>query len=71
MWHDRPRVQLGVILIGLAALTMITYWQVRDNDFIYFDDPQYITENAYVQKGITVETITWPSPPPMPAIGTP
>jgi tetratricopeptide (TPR) repeat protein len=32
---------------------------VLDYDFINYDDDEYITENAYVKKGITGESVVW------------
>ncbi|MBW1781122.1 MAG: hypothetical protein JRL30_10325 [Deltaproteobacteria bacterium] len=40
-------------------LTFIAYWEVKDNDFIKFDDPQYITLNTNVQNGINFASIHW------------
>jgi len=51
----------SVILISvfLAAATLAVFWQVTQCDFVYFDDPRYVTENSQVQKGITLEGIRW------------
>ena len=45
--------------LSLAFLTLVAYWQVTDNGFIKFDDPQYITINPYVKDGISYESILW------------
>ena len=45
--------------LALALLTLVAYWEVKDNEFIQFDDPQYITINPYVKAGITPESIYW------------
>jgi len=37
----------------LFAVTLGVYWPVRQHDFIYYDDPQFITENHEVQAGLT------------------
>lgn len=37
----------------LAAITLAVYWPVRHHDFIYYDDPQFITENEEVKAGLT------------------
>ena len=47
------------ICLALIFLTLIAYWEVKNNDFIQFDDPQYITINSYVKNGITYESIYW------------
>ena len=39
---------LGLILL---IATLGVYWQVQSHDFIYFDDPAYVTNNTYVKAG--------------------
>lgn len=47
-------------LVGiLLAVTAFLYWQVRDHEFLLYDDDRYITTNAYVLKGITLESVGW------------
>jgi hypothetical protein len=48
-----------VISVFLAAATLTAFWQVTQCDFVYFDDPRYVTENSQVQQGITLEGIRW------------
>lgn len=48
-----------LICIVLSILVLISYWEVTENQFIAFDDPQYVTENLQVQKGLTRETAAW------------
>jgi tetratricopeptide (TPR) repeat protein len=43
----------------IAAATLVVYWQVREHEFVSFDDPKYVTENPHVQKGLTPEGIKW------------
>ena len=38
---------------------LLFIWQVNRFDFINFDDPLYVTENSYVQSGITLAGIRW------------
>ena len=40
-------------------LTVLVYQQVGGFDFISMDDPVYVTENPYVNKGITLRGIRW------------
>jgi Flp pilus assembly protein TadD len=49
------------LLIGLAlvSLTLGVYWPVRTHDFIFFDDPQFITENPQIQSGLTWKTFAY------------
>ena len=55
----RPyRVQLMVCLFLIMA-TLVVYWQVRNHEFVNFDDSEYITENRYAQAGLTWKGIIW------------
>ncbi|MHC4214200.1 MAG: tetratricopeptide repeat protein [Planctomycetota bacterium] len=47
------------IYIGLIVLTAVAFWQVLLNDFVRYDDDQYITDNTHVTEGLTRENITW------------
>jgi cytochrome c-type biogenesis protein CcmH/NrfG len=47
------------VCAALAALTLLVFWRVQRCDFISYDDPDYVTENTHVQKGLTGETIWW------------
>ena len=46
-----------IIFIIISACSV--YAQVLNNDFINFDDEEYITENEFVKKGITEESVVW------------
>jgi len=48
-----------LIALILIIITAISYWQVKDNDFISFDDPYYVTQNPQVQKGLTIDGALW------------
>jgi hypothetical protein len=50
-----------VFLIGLCFIIaiIISYGQVRNFDFVGYDDQDYVTENIQVQKGLTVEGVIW------------
>src|SRR5258707_1237482 len=49
------------LLIGLllAALTLGVYWPVRTHDFIYYDDPGFVTENPQIQAGLGWQTVRY------------
>ena len=47
------------ICIILAIATFAIYWQVGNHEFISFDDDDYVTENRYVQDGLTLKGIVW------------
>jgi hypothetical protein len=57
---QKPRkIFPALICLALASATFAVYWQVRNNDFIDFDDNLYVTENTNVQNGLTAEAIKW------------
>lgn len=47
------------ICITLAAITLISFWQVYNCDFITYDDPDYVTENHHVLTGLNIKNIVW------------
>ena len=47
------------LLLALAAITAVTFAPVRHFDFVEIDDPTYVTDNAMVQRGLTLEGATW------------
>jgi tetratricopeptide (TPR) repeat protein len=48
-----------LIYLVLALATTAAYWQVRHNDFVSFDDNEYIYDNDHVKAGLTREGIVW------------
>ena len=48
-----------LICAVLAAATFVAFEQVRNNDFVRYDDNNYVTDNVYVQKGLSFESIRW------------
>ena len=47
------------ICIALSITTIAVFWQVGNHEFISFDDNDYVTENRYVQDGLTLKGIIW------------
>ncbi|MSU59277.1 MAG: hypothetical protein EXS35_14100 [Pedosphaera sp.] len=45
------------LLLGVG--TLILYLPVRHHNFVWLDDPDYVTENAYVRMGLTTESVSW------------
>ncbi len=51
---------LFFIVAGLiVVVTLGVFWQVRNYNFVNFDDAVYVYENSYVQQGLTSESIKW------------
>ena len=48
-----------VICIFLVLATATIYWQVKEHEFLNYDDNQYVTDNWNVQAGFTRESIHW------------
>jgi len=48
-----------LICIFLVLATATIYWQVKDHEFINYDDNIYVTENLNVQAGLTRESVSW------------
>jgi protein O-mannosyl-transferase len=47
------------VCAGLAVATVAAYWQVRTAEFIRYDDPGYVFENAHVLQGLTADGLAW------------
>jgi protein O-mannosyl-transferase len=58
-YHITDRHRKIIISLLLILAILITYGQVKNFDFVGFDDQDYVTENKQVQKGLTVEGIRW------------
>jgi tetratricopeptide (TPR) repeat protein len=48
-----------VVSFFLVVVTLTVYGQVRNHDFVNFDDDIYVTENPRVQAGLTVDSVVW------------
>src|SRR6266568_2498958 len=51
------RTILTCLLLG--GITLATFWPVTRHDFIYYDDPDYVTENPHVQAGLNCKSVAW------------
>jgi tetratricopeptide (TPR) repeat protein len=48
-----------IIYIGIVAITLIAYEPIRNNGFVSYDDPKYITDNPHLTEGITQDSVIW------------
>lgn len=48
-----------LICLFLVMAILAVYGQVRNYSFVGFDDNLYITDNRYVQRGLTWENLVW------------
>jgi tetratricopeptide (TPR) repeat protein len=54
------RKSLIIVLYATLALsTIAVFWQVRNYDFINYDDSDYVYENPHVLNGLTQEGVVW------------
>ena len=48
-----------LVYLFLIVTTIVVYWPIHSHEFLNYDDDVYVTENAYVQKGLTQKSIAW------------
>jgi protein O-mannosyl-transferase len=48
-----------LVYLALFLATFAVYAQVRNFDFVNYDDPEYTTGNPHVQQGLTVQGLEW------------
>ena len=49
----------GFIALALALLTLFIYLPARHHGFIAYDDPDYVSDNARVQNGLSAAGLRW------------
>src|SRR5262249_12337118 len=54
-----PAIPSRFVALLLALVTMLVYLPACFHDFIYFDDPTYVTDNNIVQSGLTWAGLKW------------
>ncbi len=54
-----PQLRKLIFCLLLALVTFATFWRVIENDFIEYDDNEYIFENPEVKAGWTAHGFTW------------
>ena len=54
-----PRIPTWLLAVLLALVTVALYWPATGYDFINYDDNLYVSENARVQNGLTLENVKW------------
>jgi tetratricopeptide (TPR) repeat protein len=50
---------LARMCVALAVLVVALYLPALRNDFVNYDDPDYVTHNAHVLKGLNGENVKW------------
>ena len=54
-----PRFSTWLLAAVLVLVTLALYWPATRCDFINYDDPDYVVENARVQAGLTLDNVGW------------
>ncbi len=55
--HDKLHTLF--ICAALALAVIIAFEPVRHNDFVNYDDDQYVTESPHIYGGITADSVLW------------
>jgi hypothetical protein len=48
-----------LVMAALLLITLAIYQQVRNFEFLSYDDPRYVTENLHVRAGFTMASFAW------------
>src|SRR5262249_26801997 len=49
----------GAICAALFVLTILLFWRGVGNDFVNYDDPDYVTANDHVKAGLSAAGVRW------------
>lgn len=47
------------VYLFIIGITFLVYGQVINHEFVHFDDPYYVSANEHINKGVSLEGITW------------
>ncbi|MHC4258833.1 MAG: tetratricopeptide repeat protein [Planctomycetota bacterium] len=47
------------VYLALVLSTALVFWQVRDFDFVNYDDNEYVYQNQHVLNGLTYDGVIW------------
>ncbi|MGD0786320.1 MAG: tetratricopeptide repeat protein [Sedimentisphaerales bacterium] len=47
------------IYFALIVSTFLVFWQIRNFDFVNYDDNDYVSENPHVLNGLTADAVWW------------
>jgi protein O-mannosyl-transferase len=51
--------RVSIVCLLLVILSLSVYWQLRNYDFVNFDDSEYVYGNRQIQGGFTLKNIKW------------
>ena len=55
----RDRLAIGLVCLFLAAITWITFGQTLHNQFVNYDDDDYVFNNPKISGGLTLQSVQW------------
>jgi len=62
-FNTKLKPQTGFLILSiyfaLVLSTMLVFWQVRNFDFVNYDDDLYVYENQHILNGLTPDGIIW------------
>jgi len=62
-FNNKLKPQTGFLILSiyfaLVLSTLLVFWQVRNFDFVNYDDNVYVSENPHVLNGLTQDGIIW------------
>jgi protein O-mannosyl-transferase len=56
---DMKRHRILILCLVLTLGTLAVYWQVKDHEFITYDDYEYVVQNPHVRTGLSREGVIW------------
>src|SRR4030043_274125 len=56
---DRNKGLVILVYAGLVLATVVAYQPVCNNGFVKYDDDKYVTDNANVKNGLTLQSLLW------------
>ena len=56
LFNIRPDLLVGLFLV---VATLSVYLQVRNFEFLHYDDEKYVTRNEHVSAGLTPKSVSW------------
>lgn len=54
-----PLFTRAVILCVIIGLTLLAYWDIKNHQFLNFDDNMYVSSNIHVKNGFSLENFRW------------
>ncbi len=48
-----------IVALSLAILTFTVYFKIISNEFVIYDDDEYIMENTNIQSGLNAQSLKW------------